>query len=174
MTRTTFLLATAIALVAGAAGAENYTVGMIRVSNPWALATPRGAAVAGAYMTITNGGTEPDRLIGGSTAVANRFEIHLMAMDQGVMTMRPVEGGLEIKPGQSVELKPSSFHVMLTGLKQPLEKGQHVKATLEFEKAGKVDIEYAVEAIGASGPAAAAKGPPAPMGKMAPGAHTGH
>jgi copper(I)-binding protein len=38
--------------------------------------------------------------------------------------------------------------VMLTGLKQPLEKGQKVKATLQFEKAGKVDIEYAVEAAG--------------------------
>jgi copper(I)-binding protein len=71
-------------------------------------------------------------------------------MENGVMIMRPVEGGLEIKPGESVELKPGSFHVMLMGLKQPLEKGQHIKGTLQFEKAGKVDIEYAVEAIGAT------------------------
>jgi copper(I)-binding protein len=76
-----------------------------------------------------------------------------MTMDQGVAKMRPVEGGLEIKPGETVELKPGSFHVMLTGLKQPLEKGQKVKATLQFEKAGKVDIEYAVEAVGTSAPA---------------------
>ena len=66
------------------------------------------------------------------------------------MIMRPVEGGLEIKPGESVELKPGSFHVMFMGLKQPLEKGQQVKGTLEFEKAGKVDVEYTVEAIGAT------------------------
>jgi hypothetical protein len=74
-------------------------------------------------------------------------------MEGGVMKMRPVEGGLEIKPGQTVELKPGSFHVMLTGLKQQLEKGQRIKGTLEFEKAGKVEIEYVVDAIGASPPA---------------------
>ena len=73
-----------------------------------------------------------------------------MAMEGGVMTMRPVDGGLEIKPGESVELKPGSFHVMLMGLKQPLEKGQRIKGTLDFEKAGKVEIEYTVEAIGAT------------------------
>jgi copper(I)-binding protein len=72
-----------------------------------------------------------------------------MVMEQGVAKMRPVEGGLEIKPGETVELKPGSFHVMLTGLTQPLEKGQKVKATLRFEKAGKVDVEYSVEAAGA-------------------------
>jgi copper(I)-binding protein len=87
--------------------------------------------------------------VGGSTAAASGFEVHSMVMDQGVAKMRPVDGGLEIKPGETVELKPGSFHVMLTGLRQPLEKGQKIKATLEFEKAGKVDIEYAVEAVGA-------------------------
>jgi copper(I)-binding protein len=73
-------------------------------------------------------------------------------MEQGVAKMRPVEGGLEIKPGETVELKPGGFHVMLTGLKQPLEKGQKVKATLEFAKAGKVDVEYAVEVAGTPSP----------------------
>jgi len=72
--------------------------------------------------------------------------------------MRPVEGGLEIKPGETVDLKPGSMHVMLMGLKQPLEKGQTVKGTLEFEKAGKVDIEYAVEALGVSAPGPAKHG----------------
>jgi copper(I)-binding protein len=41
---------------------------------------------------------------------------------------------------------------MLMGLRQPLEKGQKVKGTLVFEKAGTVEIEYAVEALGASSP----------------------
>jgi copper(I)-binding protein len=90
--------------------------------------------------------------VGGSTAAASGFEVHSMVMEQGVAKMRPVEGGLEIKPGETVELKPGSFHVMLTGLKQPLEKGQKVKATLEFAKAGKVDVEYAVEAAGTPSP----------------------
>jgi copper(I)-binding protein len=175
MNRITILLATAISLLAGAASAEDYTIGTIRIENPWARATPKGADVAGAYMIISNKGTASDRLIGGSTPVAGRLEFHRMLMEQGVMKMRPVQGGLEIKAGQTVEFKPGSFHVMLMGLKQPLEKDQRVKATLEFEKAGKVDIEYSVEAVGATGAPAARKGnSAAPKGAMDHGAHTGH
>ena len=149
MKRVTICLIGALAMFSCTAQAADFTVGNLQIANPWTRATPKGSTVAGGYMVITNKGATSDRLVGGSAAVANRFEIHRMAMENGVMIMRPVVGGLEIKPGESVELKPGSFHVMLMGLKQPLEKGQHVKGTLEFEKAGKVDIEYNVEAIGA-------------------------
>jgi copper(I)-binding protein len=69
-------------------------------------------------------------------------------MDNGVMKMRPLKGGLEIKPGQSVEFKPGSYHIMLLDLKQPLQKGEHVKGTLTFEKAGSVDVDYMVVGVG--------------------------
>jgi copper(I)-binding protein len=69
-----------------------------------------------------------------------------MTMEGGVMKMRPVEGGLEIKPGETVTLAPSGFHVMLVTLKRPLEAGQTVKATLKFDKPGAVDVEYPVMA----------------------------
>ena len=69
-------------------------------------------------------------------------------MDGGVMKMRPLPKGIEIKPGQTVEFKPGSYHLMFVGLKQPFEKGKRVKGTLQFEKAGTVEVEYAVEAIG--------------------------
>jgi copper(I)-binding protein len=154
LTRTTAVLfALALATPASDATAEDYSIGSLQIGNPWTRVTPKGSSVAGAYMQITNKGSAPDRLVGGTTAVADRFEVHSMVMEQGVAKMRPVEGGLEIKPGETVDLKPGSFHVMLTGLKQPLEKGQKVKGTLEFEKAGKIDIEYAVEALGVSAPA---------------------
>jgi copper(I)-binding protein len=156
MTRTAFLLAIALSTWAGDAIAEDYSIGTIEIGKPWTRATPKGATVAGAYMTLRNKGSAPDRLLGGSSAVAGRFEVHSMTMEQGVAKMRPVEGGLEIKPGETIELKPGSLHAMLVGLKQPLQKGQTVKGTLEFEKAGKVDIEYAVEALGATAPAAGA------------------
>jgi periplasmic copper chaperone A len=149
---TCFLLTIALALPAVA---EEYSVGTMQIGNPWTRATPKGSTVAGAYMTITNKGSAPDRLLGGSSAVADRFEVHSMVMDGGVAKMRPVDGGLEIKPGETVELKPGGLHVMLTGLKQPLDKGQKVKATLEFAKAGKVEVEYTVEALGAASPAPA-------------------
>ncbi len=133
------------------AAAHDYTAGSIQIVHPWTRATPKGAKVAGGYMTIRNHGTVSDRLIGGSSTVAGRFEVHQMTTEQNVMIMRPVSGGLEIKPGETVELKPESFHVMLLDLRQPLAKGERVKGTLVFEQAGKVEIEYVVEALGAPG-----------------------
>ncbi len=155
---TIFMLTWALAIRPHNAFAEDFAIGTIQVGKPWMRATPKGAAVAGAYLTISNKGTAPDRLLGGSSAAAGRFEVHSMVMEQGVAKMRPVEGGLEIKPGETVELKPGSFHIMLMDLKGPVEKGQKVKGTLQFEKAGKVDIEYTVEAIGAGAPAPAMHG----------------
>jgi copper(I)-binding protein len=73
-------------------------------------------------------------------------------MEGGIMKMRPVEGGLEIKPGETVTLAPSGFHIMFRDLKHPLEQGNTVKATLKFEKAGAVDVEYPILAVGASAP----------------------
>jgi copper(I)-binding protein len=176
MNRMSIVFAAALSLVTSAAAAEDYMVAALRIANPWTRATPRGADIAGGYLTIQNTGAEPDRFVGGTATVASRFEVHQMLMDKGVMRMRPVEGGLEIKSGQTVEFKPGSFHIMLMGLKQQLEKGQRVKATLEFQKAGRVDIEFAVEAVGANAPAA--KGPtpkgPSPKGPMDHGAPTGH
>jgi copper(I)-binding protein len=115
----------------------------------YSRATPKGATVGAGYMKITNNGTAPDRLISSSSDVAGKVEVHEMTMDKGVMKMRPLKGGLEIKPGETVILKPGSFHVMFVGLKKPLRKGDHVKATLVFEKAGKGDVDFDVLAMGA-------------------------
>jgi copper(I)-binding protein len=75
-----------------------------------------------------------------------------MAMKDNVMTMRPMSGGLPIEPGKSVTLAPGSYHLMFENLKSPLKQGNKVKATLEFEKAGKVDVTFDVQAVGAQGP----------------------
>ena len=79
-------------------------------------------------------------------------------MDNGVMKMRPVDGGLEIKPGETVTLKPSSLHVMLEHLKHPLKQGGMVELTLQFEKAGTVKVAFPILSIGAAGPGAPAGG----------------
>jgi periplasmic copper chaperone A len=145
-------VAMSLALAASAAAAAEYKVGALQIREPWSRATPKGADVAAGYMTIVNGGTQADRLIGGSAAVADRFEIHQMTMNQGVMQMRPVAGGLEIKPGEAIELKPGSWHAMWLGLRRPLAAGDRVKGSLVFEKAGKVEIEYHVQPIGGAPP----------------------
>jgi len=135
--------------LAATAGAEDIKVGDLQISTAWARATPKGAAIGGGYLKITNTGNSPDRLIGGASPVSDKFELHEMSMDNGVMKMRPVAGGIEIKPGETVELKPGGFHIMLVGLKLQLAQGQHFKATLMFEKAGKVDVDFAIAGIGA-------------------------
>ena len=146
------LLAAILALSTSAAHALDYKLGALEIKQPWARATPKGAPVAGGYVTITNTGTTPDRLTGGSLTAAGRLEIHEMATVDGVMKMRPLAAGLEIKPGETVELKPGSLHMMFMDLKAPLTAGQPVKGTLVFEKAGTIEIEYVVAPIGASSP----------------------
>lgn len=143
-------LACALALLATGAVAHDYTVGKIKIDHPWARATPKAAPVAGGYMTLTNNGTTPDRLIGGETDAAKSIEVHEMTMNNGIMRMRELKGGLEIKPGQTVVLKPGSYHIMFIGPKHQLKKGERVKATLKFEKAGPVNVEFDVESIAAT------------------------
>jgi len=150
MRLTSLLVAGLTVLTIATAHARDYKAGALDVSDPWSRATPKGASVAAGYMKISNSGTAPDRLISGSSDVASKFEVHEMTMENGVAKMRPVNGGLEIKPGQTVELKPGSFHIMFVGLKKPLANGDHIKATLMFERAGTLNVEFDVHEMGAS------------------------
>jgi copper(I)-binding protein len=147
---------TALCLAAAGAGgvaAQEFKVGSLVIEHPWSRATPAGAQVAGGYMVIMNKGTEPDRLVGGSSAVAGKLEIHEMAMKDGVMTMRPVNDGLSIEAGKTVTLAPGGYHLMLVNLKAPLKQGEKFSASLEFQKAGKVDVTFEVQGVGAQSPA---------------------
>jgi periplasmic copper chaperone A len=120
----------------------------IVVSHPWSSATPGHIANGVAFLTVTNHGAEADRLVGASTPVADKAELHTHLMEDGIMKMRPVEA-IDIAPGATVELKPGGLHVMLLGLKAPLTEGQTYPLTLTFAKAGTVTVEVAVTAIGA-------------------------
>src|SRR3984885_10181155 len=140
------------------AWAADYDVGSIHIAAPWARATPKGAAAGAGYMTVTNKGAAPDRVSCVSDDASAQCQIHSMTMDNGVMKMRPVEGGLEIKPGETVTLAPGGFHIMFLDLQHALEQGHSVKATLKFDHAGTVDVEYPIAAIGAAAPGAAAGG----------------
>jgi len=152
------LAVVAAGIAAVPADAADYDVGSIHISTPWARATPKGAASGAGYMTITNKGTTPDAVSCVSDNASAQCQIHTMTMEGGVMKMRPVEGGLEIKPGETVTLQPGGYHIMFVNLKHSLEQGQSVKATLKFEHAGTVDVEYPIAAIGAPAPGAAAGG----------------
>jgi hypothetical protein len=142
-----FILAVA-ALAAATAFAHDSDVGSIHIDHAWSRETPKGATIASGYAVIENKGNSPDRLIGGSSEIGGGFEIHEMKMQNGVMKMRQLEKGIEIAPGQSVKLEPGGYHIMFLELKQQPVKGKHFKGTLVFEKAGKVDVEFAVEGMG--------------------------
>ncbi len=140
------------------ARAGDVKAGDLVISQAWGRATPNGAKIGGGYLTIENRGGAPDKLIGVSGDIAGKIEVHEMAMNDGVMKMRPLDKGLAIEPGKTVKLAPGGYHLMMMDLKNPLKQGDRVPVTLEFEKAGKVQVTLDVQAVGAPGPGPAAGG----------------
>ncbi|PZO78703.1 MAG: hypothetical protein DI629_11075 [Mesorhizobium amorphae] len=141
----------ALALAPQGAFAHEYKAGTITIGHPWSRAAPPGAKVAAGYVTLTNTGSEPDRLVEATAELAGRGEIHEMAVDaNGVMTMRPLPQGVEVPPGATVALQPGGLHLMFLDLSALPQKDKRFKGTLRFEKGGTVEVEYAVEAMGGS------------------------
>jgi periplasmic copper chaperone A len=158
-----------VAAAAAPAQAEDVKAGDLAISQGWSRATPNGAKIGTGYFTIENKGTTPDRLVAVSADISSKVELHEMAMNNGVMTMRPVGDGLTIDPGKTVKLAPGGYHLMMFDLKSPLKQGDTLPITLTFEEAGKVNVSLAVEGIGAQGPEGGASGSmkmKMPNGKM--------
>ncbi|RUU08294.1 copper chaperone PCu(A)C, partial [Mesorhizobium sp. M6A.T.Ca.TU.002.02.2.1] len=147
---TVFVLAL-LFVSAQAVFAHEFRVGDLEIGHPWSRATPPGAKVAGGYFTVTNTGSSPDRLLSISSEISAKAELHEMGVSDGVMTMRPVTGGLEIPAGGKVALAPGGYHLMFVGLKRQPKQGEAFPATLTFEKAGAVTVDFAVEGIGETG-----------------------
>lgn len=132
--------------------AHDYVLGPLKVSHPWARATPTAAPVAAGYLTVTNAGADPDRLIGLSSPVAQKLEIHESQVVDGIARMRRLAQGVEIAPGASVTLKPGSAHIMFINPASPFTKDKRLPVTLTFEKAGSITVEFAVEGLDAATP----------------------
>jgi periplasmic copper chaperone A len=142
--------ALALSLAATPALAEGIKAGDLSIEKPWARATPKGADVGAAYVEIRNAGGDADKLTGGAADFAN-VEVHEMSMQGNVMQMRELKGGLTIPAHGDVKLAPGGLHLMLTGLKHPLVKGEMAKITLTFERAGAVTVDFPIVGVGASG-----------------------
>ena len=145
------LAAAALLLSAGTATAHDFKAGPLKIGHPWSRATPSGAKVGGGYLSIENTGTAADRLVSVSVPFAARAEIHEMAVKDGIMTMRPLDQGVEVPAGAKIEFKPGGYHIMFLELKQQLKQGESLKGTLTFVKAGTVDVEFKVDSIAAKG-----------------------
>ena len=128
--------------------AHDYSKGSMHIEHPWSRAMPKGAPVGAGYLVIENRGSALERLLSISSEISARVEMHEMAVTDGIMRMRPLPKGVEIAPGLTAKFEPGGLHIMFVDLKRPLEKGERIKATLNFEKAGAVEVEFVVEAMG--------------------------
>jgi copper(I)-binding protein len=143
------VFALAFLIVSASAGfAHGFKAGDLEKDHPWSRETPAGARVAGGYFTVKNTGASPDRLLSITSDISAKAELHQMTVSDGVMTMRQVDGGLEIPAGGAVELEPGGYHLMFIDLKSQPKKGESFAATLTFEKAGSVTVDFAVEGMG--------------------------
>jgi copper(I)-binding protein len=158
-------VASFLAAFAGAACAQTTKLSALEITDPWIPVPPKGAHVAAGYLTIANKGSAADRLVAVSATFAKRAEVHEMTMDGGVMRMRPLKDGLEIKPGETVELKSGSYHIMFFDPGAALTAGDHAKATLQFATAGNIELDFTIKPMG-SKPAAPKMDHMAPMAPM--------
>ncbi len=141
-------LAAAALLFASAATAHEFKLGDLDIKHPWSRATLPGAKVATGYLTVKNSGATPDRLVSITADIAGKAEIHEMSVTDGVMSMRPLKDGVEIPGNGEARLEPGSYHIMFLDLKAPAVEGVKFKGTLNFEKAGSVAVEFAVDKAG--------------------------
>jgi periplasmic copper chaperone A len=146
------ILIVTLAVVVGIGLSHAQPSSPISVEKPFSRATPGNSKVGVGYMTITNKGVVADRLVSASSPAAGKVEIHETTMQDGVMKMRGLPNGLPIEAGKKISLAPDGNHLMLMELKAPLKQGDKVPVTLNFEKAGKVDVTLDVQAIGAQQP----------------------
>ncbi|QPN33427.1 copper chaperone PCu(A)C [Diaphorobacter sp. JS3051] len=146
------------------AWAQNYQLGPIRIDKPWTRATPPAVPTGAGYLSLTNEGREADRLIEVTSPIAGRAEIHTMETADDVARMRWQKDGVALPPGQTIEFKPGSTHIMFLDLAQPIRPGTRVPLTLVLERAGKVEIELVAAPMGTTS---------APDGSKAGVAHHG-
>ena len=134
-----------LGLLPAAALAGETKAGDLTIVDPWARATIGSQKVGAAYVTIRNRGTTADRLVGAQTGVAENAALHTSTVTtEGVAEMRPVDS-VEVPPGGEAKLAPRGTHIMLMGLKAPLVAGKSFPLTLEFERAGAVEVEAQVQ-----------------------------
>ena len=145
--RSAMLLALAgITLAAPSAlSAHEYKVGTLLIEHPWSRPSPMASNVSAGFLKITNTGQEDDRLVKATAEISPKVQLHDMKMEGDMMKMVELPEGIVIPAGKTVELKPKSLHIMFMDVKSQPVDGSVFKATLVFEKAGELAIDFMVE-----------------------------
>ena len=139
------------ALASFAAAAQHYESGDIHAMSPWSRALPPVSKNGATYVTLKNHADTVDRLVGASTPIADRVELHRHSMEDGVMKMGKVDS-VDLEPGEYVTLEPGGYHLMLVGLKAPLKENDQFELILEFEHAVPLEVMVTVHAVDSAGP----------------------
>ena len=130
--------------------AQGASSSSIIVEQPWSRATPSGAKTGAVYMTIDNKSGTADRLTGASSDVADKLQIHEMKVENGVMQMREIAGGLTIPVNGSVVLKPGKLPCDADRTEEAARCRGKFPLTLTFEKAGNISVTVPVHTMGAT------------------------
>ncbi len=166
--RTVLVLAAAVA--PALATAEEVSGKAVSISRPWARATPGGSTIGAAYVEISGlASAIGDKLIGASSPMAGRVEVHTHLTEDGVMKMRKVES-VAVLAGQTLKLAPGGEHLMLFDLKAPLKEGEIMPLTLKFETSGDMELSAIVTSVGAMAPPGEAKAATSPRADAKTGA----
>ena len=136
-----------LAVMPMAATAHEYVKETVHIDHPWSRPTPPGTPMGAGYLVIKNAGDTDITLVGAQTPRAENVTIHESMMHNGMMSMKPLKGGLRVPAGETVELKPHGYHLMLEQLASPLQEGERIPLTLDFEGAGSVAVELTVESL---------------------------
>ena len=139
MKKVIFLLAVLLITAVACGSSEDEGV---TVTDPWGRTSPAAAENGAFYMTLTNSSNTDDMLLSASTDACGMVELHEMYdKGDGVMGMRPVEGGsIQVPAGGSTELKPGGLHVMCMMKQIDFEAGTEIPLTLTFENAGEMEV----------------------------------
>ncbi|MAL97920.1 MAG: hypothetical protein CL583_05655 [Alteromonadaceae bacterium] len=157
------LLGVALATLPHLVAAHSYQTGALQIDHPSSRETAPGAPNGVGYLRIEHNGEQVDRWLAAESPRARRVELHKSRENDGMRSMKHVALPLELQPGETFELQPGGYHLMLMGLDRPLRAGEHVPLKLRFERAGDIEVELVVEELGGAGKEAS------------PGSsHTGH
>ncbi|HTJ98299.1 MAG TPA: copper chaperone PCu(A)C [Bordetella sp.] len=140
-------LAAAVLAIHGTALAHDYKIRDIEIDDAWVRATAPGQSAGGGYMEIENEGTTPDQLIGIKSDAAGSVSMHQTVTNNGVSTMREVDGGVTVPAKGEVKFAPGGYHIMFEKLKAPFKEGMEIPATLTFRQAGEVEIKFKVKPL---------------------------
>lgn len=120
---------------------------------PWSRPLAPGATVAAGYMHLMNHTAQAETLVGARADGVGRIELHDMAEVDGVMQMRPIEGGVPLAVDGMAAFEPGGKHLMFIDVTRSWNEGDVVPVTLVFDSGNEVVVDVAVTAEAGEGDA---------------------